>query len=135
MEIGKIGKGGDDMDISFLMEYMDKGILLVIAWMFFSNYKEDRQNYKEDRAAQKILVEASQEQTRELINVVSTNTAVFEDARQMHEVMDGTLIDIKKDIEFLKSVVGPVDNSDILEALNRIESKVENLGKEPPQEG
>lgn len=117
------------------MEYMDKGILLVIAWMFFSNYKEDRQTYREDRAAQKALVEASQEQTKELINVVNTNTQVFTDTREMHEIMDGTLIDIKADIDFLKSVVGPVDNSDILEVLNRIERKVDTLGKEFISEG
>lgn len=123
------------MDYLPLLDYMDKGILLIIAFMFFTNYKEDRQTQKEDRQVNKVLAEAAQEQTKELIQVVNTNTAVFQDTRQMHVEMDSTLLDIKEDILFLKSVTGPSNNTDIMEVLNRIESKVDAWGKEFISEG
>ena len=81
------------------------GVLVVIAAMYL---------WQTPRTIEKIT------------KVVEANTEVIRDSKIYHERMEKCLDDMKRDIDDLKC---SRDNKEVKEILERIEKKVDNLGK------
>lgn len=65
--------------------------------------------------------------TEKVTKVIEANTSVIRDSKVYHEKMEQHLLDMKHDIEEIKR---NQDNPEIKSILERLESKVDALGKE-----
>ena len=139
------------MDTSFIELLLDKGILIVIAIIFFKTYQEDRQSNKEDRdranATSKDfmnistrLVEVVQDNKSAIENSINCNTEVIETltyTKESHEKMDKDMAEVKEDLKQIREIISP-NYQEIVPKLKKIEKKLDEiqaLGKTQAIEG
>lgn len=65
--------------------------------------------------------------TEKVTQVIEANTAVIRDTKVYHERMEACLLEMKQDIEDIKK---SESNTEIKAILERLERKVDKLGKE-----
>lgn len=59
--------------------------------------------------------------------VIENNTLVMRDTKQIHDELKQDLVELKKDVEDIKN---SADMTEVLKVVERIEYKIDNLGKE-----
>ena len=116
---------------------IEQGVLIIIAVIFFTYNKEDRENGKTERQENKIL-------TKEVIELVKDNKIVIEESihtkeemiksleysKGSHDRIENELNTIKTDVKEIKNIVNSkTDAQEIIPLLENLEIKVDELGK------
>lgn len=93
------------------------GILVVLSasWIYKVIFMDPREKEKQNSLIERVS------------SVIANNTEVIRETKTIHREMEKTIVEMKHDIEEIKR---NQDNPEIKSILERLESKVDALGKE-----
>lgn len=61
--------------------------------------------------------------------VIESNTNVIKDTQVYHKKMEEIMIEMRRDIEYVKNKVGENDNAELIVRLDKIQDRLDKLGK------
>lgn len=105
------------------------GVMIVICGVFLYSHLEDRKDKKQNDARVVIALENS-------ANAICSNSVIIKNTEEMHREMGKELAEIQADITEIREELTKKGETDIkvFEILERLENKVDELGKEQESE-